>query len=409
MSQRSLYHAFMYRVYYVGRGFTSMTHSRGNDAVKFQKHRHDWRRTLSAGLVIGLWLTASALWACNVPVFRYALENWRPDVYRLTIFHEAPLTEAEQHLIAQHLEHREAAPLNVSIRTVDISHIEEEADRDLWEAAQKPTAPTYVLQYPAALRLNTPLQTGILNASALETLVDSPVRRELVRRLADGQTAVWLMLDSGDAAQDTASAEMLEQELPALTQKLKLPELTDSPEDIVRGALPLRISFSLLRVSRQDAAEQALIAMLLGSELDLSTETAPLVFPVFGRCRALLPLVGAGITAENIRSSAAFLAGACSCQVKELNPGFDLLIAADWDLLLKLDGISLTSKEDPHKLDATAEPVLVPIPGGSATILDTKLDSSPSPAATPQPRSFWTFAIAAAALSILMAMIGLRR
>ena len=87
----------------------------------------------------------------------------------------------------------------------------------------------------------------------------------------------------------------------------------------------------MLRVPRDDPPSSALVAMLIGSEPDLAERTDPMVFPVFGRGRALLPLIGAGITAKNIHDSAAFLVGPCSCEVKEQNPGFDLLLAADWD------------------------------------------------------------------------------
>jgi hypothetical protein len=89
-----------------------------------------------------------------------------------------------------------------------------------------------------------------------------------------------------------------------------------------------------------------------------------MVFPVFGRGRALLPLVGAGITEANITAAAGFLTGACSCEVKALNPGFDLLLPADWDNLLMLtgDGAYIAGE-----LPSSAEPEYVPIPSGSLT------------------------------------------
>ena len=37
-------------------------------------------------------LTAAPLWACNVPVFRYALEHWRSDPYQVVFFHRGELT-----------------------------------------------------------------------------------------------------------------------------------------------------------------------------------------------------------------------------------------------------------------------------------------------------------------------------
>src|SRR5207249_2313709 len=45
----------------------------------------------------------------------------------------------------------------------------------------------------------------------------------------------------------------------------------------------------------------------------------------------LLPLIGKGITAENIGGDARFLIGPCTCKVKEQNPGVDLLMVADWE------------------------------------------------------------------------------
>src|SRR5262249_34009543 len=37
------------------------------------------------------------------------------------------------------------------------------------------------------------------------------------------------------------------------------------------------------------------------------------------------------LTAETLTDAAVFLTGRCSCQVKRLNPGVDLLVSADWD------------------------------------------------------------------------------
>ena len=104
-----------------------------------------------------------------------------------------------------------------------------------------------------------------------------------------------------------------------------------------------------------------------------------MVFPIFGRCRALLPLVGPGISAENIRSSAAFLAGACSCQVKELNPGFDLLITANWkELLSWAKSPAFASLENSQQNSLETE--LVPIPAGSAkSSSETASESKPLP------------------------------
>ena len=50
--------------------------------------------------------------------------------------------------------------------------------------------------------------------------------------------------------------------------------------------------------------------MLLASEADLNTRKGPLLFPVFGRGRALYALAGAGINEANLTKAAEFLLGA---------------------------------------------------------------------------------------------------
>jgi hypothetical protein len=158
---------------------------------------------------------------------------------------------------------------------------------------------------------------------------------------------------------------------------LELPELTTAPEDSLLTSAPLAVGFSLLRIKRDDPAEQALAAMLIHSESDLAERTDPMVFPVYGRGRALWGLIGPGITPKNIHDSAAFLVGPCSCEVKELNPGFDMLLAADWDEELKAGGIALTAIET-KSTPPPAEPELVTIPTGA---------KGAQPAPAPWPRA----------------------
>ena len=45
-------------------------------------------------------------------------------------------------------------------------------------------------------------------------------------------------------------------------------------------------------------------------------------------------MIGDGIAADVIDEACVFLTGACSCEVKEQNPGVDLAMAVDWDRLV---------------------------------------------------------------------------
>ncbi len=91
------------------------------------------------------------------------------------------------------------------------------------------------------------------------------------------------------------------------------------------------MEFSSIEVSRDEASESVLVKMLLGSEPDLAETAAPMAFPVFGRGRVLYALVGAGIKPDMIMKACSFIVGPCACEIKSENPGFDLLLTADWE------------------------------------------------------------------------------
>lgn len=254
---------------------------------------------------------AGALHACQVPVFRYALENWSPAPWRVRLPDTA-------------LSGVEAGGANLQIeRATGLATME--------------------LRLPEGEGEESPVWTGPADAAHWQQLLDSPVRRELVRRLLAGESAVWLLLESGDAAKDAAAGKVLQEALQAAQAELKLPEgvLTPAqldepgrkadPADVLHSDLPLRLAFSVLRLTRDDPAEAVLRAMLMKVEPDLADYAGePMVFAVFGRGRALEPLIGRGIHADNLREAATYLCGACSCEIKEQNPGMDLLLAADW-------------------------------------------------------------------------------
>src|SRR5262249_48852980 len=140
-----------------------------------------------------------------------------------------------------------------------------------------------------------------------------------------------IFLESGDHARDEAAAELLQGELKRLTPLLKLPKLTASPDDRLSAAgPPLRIAFSVVRLKRNDPAEQMLVSMLLTSEEDLPDRKDPMGFAVFGRGHCLAALVGAGVNTERIRKCCSDLLAPCTCDVQGDLARFALLTQADW-------------------------------------------------------------------------------
>jgi hypothetical protein len=199
---------------------------------------------------------------------------------------------------------------------------------------------------------------GPLAPEPIRVLLDSPARQETSRRLLRGESAVWLLLEGSDREKNDAAAGLLATELQRLEKTLELPPpLPDDPD--LRSPLPLRINFSVLRVSRQAPAEAAFGDILCHGEPKLAAEREPVLFPVFGRGRVLGAFVGPDINAKLIEDMASFVCGICSCEVKSLNPGFDLLLAVDWDSIFQAPDTDPAKPQPPQPAPAkVAAPVL---------------------------------------------------
>jgi hypothetical protein len=281
------------------------------------------------GLFLSACLGPAKLPACNVPVFRYALERWNPDSYVAVVFHQSSFLPDQAAGLEYVTKTSLAGSANLLARSMDVSGQVPDSFHALWEAQQKPVLPWLVVRYPAQTGIEPSVWAGPLSSEIATHLIDSPVRRELGRRLLSGDTAVWLLLESGDKPCDDALEKMLTTESKTLVQALELPQLgPDDPE--ISPDLPLKVAFSTLRVSRLDAAENLLVRQLVSWNPSLGKEPLAMLFPVFGRGRVLPPAMGNGITPQVIGTMARLLTGPCSCQIKEMNAGFDLLMAVDW-------------------------------------------------------------------------------
>jgi hypothetical protein len=274
-------------------------------------------------------------------VFRYALERWRinsgEECYQAMVFHRGPLAAEDEEVIAALRTSAEGqgGPANLTVETVDLAGEVPPVLRKLWQEQREAKLPHLVLRYPYRDDERQTIWSGPLRADLVRALLDSPARRDIARRLLKGDSVVWLLLESGDKEKDDAAAAVLQTQLRRLEKSLQLPDPAGDNSVQLLSNLPLRLVFSTVRVKRTDPAETMLIQMLLHTEPDLVQFTEPMVFPVFGRGRALEGLIGKGINADTIENAAQFLCGACSCLIKRLNPGVDLLIAADWDAVIE--------------------------------------------------------------------------
>ena len=281
--------------------------------------------------------------ACSVPVFRYALEHWQPDPYVAFVFHRGELSSEQKSILElMKPESVDGAPIcNLFVKTVNVE-TDLEADENLktlWEANQSETLPHLVLQSPPKWGPPQTVWSGNLSADNAKVLLESPVRNQIKKGLISGDSVVWVLLECGDKEKDDRAFALLTAELGVLQIKLKLPEIEEADlKDLTVAPDSLKISFSAVRLSKTDLAERPFVDMLLGVEPDLREEefvNQPMVFPVFGRGRALYALVGDGIASDLIEEAGQFLTGACQCTVKRENPGVDLLMNVDWDRFIE--------------------------------------------------------------------------
>lgn len=323
--------------------------------------RRLWIPTLS----LSLGLCGAVALACNVPVFRYALERWPADLYEVVILHDGPLAPADNAKLnaLRESSQKSAVSANFRVRAVEVGETKDPQLVELWNDHNQKGQPLMVSLYPRQAqevpdRLVT---TSPLSDEAIERLIDSPVRREVVRKLLEGESAVWIFVPSGDPAQDDSALKMLKAQVRRNQEELELPPQDEiEADEFFRAETPieLRLGFAIVTLDREDPREQFLLSMLLGSEPDLEQLKQPMAFPVIGRGRVLYALVGKGIFEDTISMASRFVVGPCSCQVKDQNPGFDLLLAVDWNEKL---GGSIIS--DPPA-ETSSEPILIQIPPG---------------------------------------------
>ncbi len=352
-------------------------------------------RLLALAFIVSF-LAPASLHACSVPVFRYALERWAPDSYRAVVLHRGPLSASDEAAVAlldgSGMPDDRAAP-NIRVQTLDLAGTNGNPLAVEFQDEVKKGLPRVLLRYPplpgeddaeAGLAGYCPAAPGApmgraplawagpLDVGTIPSLFNSPARRELAKRLLRGDSIVWILVESGNKERDADAAALLETEL--RKQEKAAAEAPAKPEDDESAAAvavvdPVPVVFSVLRLSRQDAAERVFLSMLVNTEADLGNYAdQPLVFPVFGRGRVLYALAGRGITAGHIAEACDYLTGPCSCEVKDQNPGTDLLLAADWEQIA--DGRRLS--DDP----------LPPLTGISTDALTTGMAISAVPVAT---------------------------
>jgi hypothetical protein len=296
-------------------------------------------------------VSISLLEACQVPVFRYALERWSADKYELAVFSNGQLTEAQKLLIDEVGE-----DVNLELAVIDIGKMTESDHARYGDVNVKEGTIVGHLYYPWSVgkgnpSLNTedPLWKGNLTKESLSRILNSPVRKAILEKIISGESAVWVLIETGNEVKDKEAETKLWKYLNEVSKLIEIPDGVVGPgeldrvatgevdvEDVLRSTIPLKISFDVIRINRDDPEEKIFLKMLTSFVPQLLEQSPddPLIFPVFGRGRTLEGLPSSIMSQRLMMEACSYLCGACSCEVKRENPGIDLVMNTDWKKFL---------------------------------------------------------------------------
>ncbi len=341
-----------------------------------------WRVSIRAWLPAILCLAASSAIACKLPVFRYALERWPVDRYRMVAMIDGQSSDQVDAALDQ-LQKIGSSHANVDVQTIDLSKLSDEQFWQLegWESEQE--LPVLQVFFPERDGQRLLCWSGPLTPSSVRSWRDSELRRQIVGDITSGASAVWILVEGTDTKQNQQMAAELKSALARASQEISIPagvidrqdaanylreNLDASMDDVLRSDIPLKIDFVSRRLAVSNTKEPAMRAMILaGSGGRNLTPDQAFVVPVFGRGRMIEPLTTDRFSEESVIAACRYLVGECNCTVKSLNPGVDLILDTDWrqhidESLLIIDrSVSVIPQTIEIPVGKQASPAGVPI------------------------------------------------
>ncbi len=121
-------------------------------------------------------LLASGLFACQVPVFRFALERWPADNFRLLVTSHGPLDQAlgsELENLQKSLE-TEPRPINLELEVIDLSTLTEAQRISIPGLENVGSQPSLTLLPPQRWQTEKTSWNGAAPTEKLAPLLHSP-------------------------------------------------------------------------------------------------------------------------------------------------------------------------------------------------------------------------------------------
>jgi hypothetical protein len=225
--------------------------------------------------------------ACTTRVSEWVLLNSFPEKYSLIYYCSAPVSEKIK-------KQNDALKENLKLANLNFSS---KVKGDLKQ-------PYYALYYKNKLFAKYESQ------DALRNLESSPLRKKIASELLEGKLCVMLYLKIGNEAKDKSSLNIIQKAV---------------------KSSPFKDILTVLELDRENSEEVHFTSLLLNVEEDLKNISEPMLFGIFGKFKALEPLLAGGISEENINLMIDYLKAECSCLIKDDLPGTDILYSGNWE------------------------------------------------------------------------------
>jgi len=225
--------------------------------------------------------------ACTTRVSEWVLLNSTPHQYSLIYFHKGSVSESvkkQNRKLAEGI-----STSNIQFKTV---------------SRQEITESYYGLYYEG--RFFSKYRT----VDDLKGLTSSPLREKIAAELMAGKLCVMLYLKTDNKEKDEKGLNILRRTI---------------------ESSPFGKIITVLELSRNSSEEHHFASLLLNVEDDLKDIQEPMLFGIFGRFKALEPLLGRGISEENISLMIDYFTAECSCLIKDDLPGTDILSPDQWE------------------------------------------------------------------------------
>ncbi len=235
---------------------------------------------------------------CPMKVSEWTMLNFEPSDYKLRYYCKDKCAQTYQKL------NTSLKNANINFKSFDVQTIDDIKEKTLYNISGNKSLPFY------ALFNDNRLFASYNSVAEMKGLSNSPLRKKIADMLKAGNLYVILYLKTGDKFKDEKGAKLINKYL---------------SESRFKDIIPV------VNLSRHDKVEKTFVKLLLKVEHDLAEIKEPMLFGIFGRFRVMEPLVGNGISNENINYLTQFLTADCSCLIKEQMPGIDMLYINDWE------------------------------------------------------------------------------